>query len=286
MDALLALPLVVVAALLVVLLGALLVALALHSRRRRPVEAGSGEALEPEPVEESEESEQFEEAEEAAQFEEPEEPEEPEELEDGVAASGEIDEVESATVRALRAQIRTLEEALETADAEPVPVVTYRDLVAVAVRAVAQRTTGEDDQQYVAARTAAAIARLDQPDTLTRTLLPTVPGRTGAAPSVAPPQILVARPEPSLSEPVLRTLSELEFVEPELVEPELVELGIAEPEPAQPEPAETDVEDDELEIGGQAPATDPPETEVVLPVPPPAVVEPTRGRRRLRHRAA
>ena len=189
------------------------------------------------------------------------------------------DEAEPPAVRALRAQVRALEEALENAgDAEPARVVvtevapvaapvvapewdavrSYRRQVRLAVRAVAIGTTADDDARHAVARVAAAIERLDRPDVLARPALPETFGRTAPAPVVA-------------SVPITRA--------------PVVPAVVAAPEP-EPEL------DDELDVVAhiqsvRAPAADDDaEAEVVLPVPPPAPAEPRRGRRRLRHHSA
>jgi hypothetical protein len=159
---------------------------------------------------------------------------------------------ESAIVRALRAQIRALEQALEIApETGLAPAVTttvdssYRNQVLLAVRAVAARTTDADDPRHAAARVVAAVERLDA-DGFTRPVLPGLASRTVAAPPPLPPETAVVTPPPAA--------------------PEL---------PAATEAAPVAILDDSMD-----------EAEVVLPVPPPAPEEPKRTRRRLRRSAA
>lgn len=167
------------------------------------------------------------------------------------------DATESATVRALRAQVRTLEQALEVApeQSSPVPAAitaaveqSYKHQVLLAVRAVASRTGDDDDPRHAAARVVAAVERLDE-DGFARPVLPGVATRTVAVPPPLPPaQTAAVAPTPA--PPVLPAASE----------PEPVAI-VDEVEPVLDE-------------------------EVVVPVPPPAAEEPKRSRRRIRRSAA
>jgi hypothetical protein len=167
-----------------------------------------------------------------------------------VAEVEEITEVaddDSITVRALRAQVRALEQALEVAPESSLPAVVlpsgdeagYRRRVLLAVRAVASRTGDSDEPRHAAARVVAAVERLDV-DGFTRPVLPGIASRTIAVPPPLPPVL---------------------------------------PAPAAPLPA-APVPTARPEIGRVD------DTEVVVPVPPPAVEEPRRSRRRLRRHAA
>lgn len=156
------------------------------------------------------------------------------------------DSDESVTVRALRAQVRSLEQALESAPERPAAVdPSYRNQVLLAIRAVASRTGDSDDARHAAARVVAAVERLDG-DGFVRPVLPRIPSRT-----IAPPP-----PRPAL---------------PTAMAP------LATPPPA-PAPAEP--------VLPSRPVTEPvDESEVVLPVPPPAPEQPRRGRRKRRPHA-
>jgi hypothetical protein len=193
------------------------------------------------------------------------------------------DHVEPATVRALRAQVRTLEEALENAgDGQPVPVVTrepvpvvtaeadilasYRRQVRLAVLAVSLGASPDDDPQHAVARVAAAIDRLDRPGTLARPALPETFGRVASAPEVRAVQVVRVPAAPVVVTP-----------EPDLEDELDVMAHMTSLSAPAPPWSDTDT-DTEAEAGAGA--------EVVLPVPPPAPAEPRRGRRRQRHSAA
>lgn len=160
---------------------------------------------------------------------------------------------ESATVRALRAQVRTLEQALEVApeQSSPVPAVvtsaveqSYKNQVLLAVRAVASRTGDDDNPRHAAARVVAAVERLDE-DGFARPVLPGVATRTIAVPPPLPPaQTAAVAPKPA--PPVLPAAE---------AEPEIEPVQVL-------------------------------DEEVVVPVPPPAAEEPKRSKRRLRGSAA
>jgi hypothetical protein len=154
---------------------------------------------------------------------------------------------ESATVRALRAQVRSLEQALELVPDVPAPVAVpaaadaaYRRQVLLAVRAVASRTGDDDDPRHAAARVVAAVERLDA-DGFARPVLPGIVSRTVATlprPAAAP-----------TTTPAMPTT------------------------PVLPTPAAVERTEDPVD-----------RAEVVLPVPPPAPPEPRRSRRlRRRH---
>lgn len=124
------------------------------------------------------------------------EPVEPVELVDDVAE-------DSTTVRALRAQIRVLEEALEVAPDVPAPrgdEAAYRRRVRIAVQAVTARAHEHDDPRHMAARVAAAIERLD----VEGFVRPVLPGMATTRAIAAPPRRSAIAPAPAASEvPVL-----------------------------------------------------------------------------------
>lgn len=192
---------------------------------------------------------------------------------------------ETVAVRALRAQVRTLEQALEevqqveapvdvpvdapvdapvelAVEIEPAPVVAsagpegsaYRRQVRLAVRAVEQRTSAGADPRETAARVRAAIDRLDAEPGFARPVLPVLLGVTAPAVSAPVAPAPVAGPRPAVPDP--------EVTGPEVTGPEMTG-----PEASGPEASG-------------------PEDEIVLPVPPPAPAEPHRGRRRPRRRVA
>lgn len=104
------------------------------------------------------------------------------------------DEERSPTVRALRAQVRVLEEALTlcagamgagdggrtgqpllvVAESAPGDVAAYRRQVASSLRAVAAATAADADAPQAVARVAAAVARLDAGEAFARPVLPCV----------------------------------------------------------------------------------------------------------------
>jgi hypothetical protein len=171
---------------------------------------------------------------------------------------------ESTDVRALRAQVRVLEQALEAA-AEPAPPLTvpaadasYRDRVRLAVRVVVLGAAPGGEAQQTAARILAAVERLDAPDVFARPVLPEPVQR------VAPPSVHEHRPSRALPD------------------------ALPDARPAErPVPGPEVGDDREAETPDQGSAPSHPKApEVVLPVPPPAPPAPRRGRRRLRHSAA
>jgi hypothetical protein len=128
-------------------------------------------------------------------------------------------------VRALRAQVRVLEEALQrAADAmvEQPELGAYRAQVRVAIESVARRTAGTDPRQ-VAARVAAAVARLEA-DPAARVTLPATPRRPVAVAPVAP-----ARPV----EPVPPLVRAAVAPVPPVADDEVV-LPVPPPAPAEP----------------------------------------------------
>lgn len=163
----------------------------------------------------------------------------------------------SLEVRALRAQVHCLEQALEQLPEparEPAhdaaALASYRAQVRATVRAVAADCAPGADARYVLGRLTAAFERLEQAGGLTRPALP-VPVSLGVAveaPALSPV------PEPAVEPPDAQTADQ------------------PAPQPVQ-HPAEASRPDDEYE-------------EHVVPVPPPAVDEPRRQRRRLRRSAA
>jgi hypothetical protein len=200
------------------------------------------------------------------------------------------EEVEPHTVRALRAQVRALEEALENVvDPEPVPapvpvvatepvlvatpdpdaLASYRRQVRLAVRAVAVGTTSGDDPQHAVARVAAAIERLDRPGVLARPALPETFGRSVPPPASA--SVPIARTARTAVAAVAAAVAPAP--EPELDDEPDVMAHLMSVRASSALRSDTETETDD-------------QAEVVLPVPPPAPAEPRRGRRRQRHSAA
>ncbi|WP_243059264.1 hypothetical protein [Nocardioides sp. SR21] len=116
----------------------------------------------------------------------------------------------STTVRALRAQVRVLEQALEVAPDVPVLAgdeAAYRRRVLLAVRAVAARADDHDDPRHAAARVVAAVERLDV-DGFARPVLPGIATHIIAPPPQLPAGVRTAAiasapaPEPA-PEPVV-----------------------------------------------------------------------------------
>ncbi|WP_155992397.1 hypothetical protein [Nocardioides sp. URHA0032] len=150
-------------------------------------------------------------------------------------------------VRALRAQVRVLEEALERAaesTLEQPDLASYRAQVRIAVESVARRTSADADPLLVAARVSAAVARLDAAPAA-RVTLPVPlrrPVATAPVVTVTPPALEITQSAP---------VDDSDIVDREPVaEPVVVE------------------------------------EEVVLPVPPPATDVPRRSKRRSRRSAA
>ncbi len=87
---------------------------------------------------------------------------------------------EPVNVRYLRAQVRTLQEALvQVQDAEDTPgertaEATFRRQVTAALRGLGERTREDESPERTLARVVAAIERLDAPDVVARPALPTV----------------------------------------------------------------------------------------------------------------
>jgi hypothetical protein len=142
-------------------------------------------------------------------------------------AVGTDDEVDPG-VRALRAQVRVLEEALQrAADAtvEQPELAAYRAQVRVAVEAVARRTPADADPRAAVARVGAAVARLDA-DPTGRVVLPAPPRR----PAVVLPVVTEPVPEREpVEEPVALDV-------PAAVEPVQEEVVLPVPPPAPAEP--------------------------------------------------
>lgn len=165
-------------------------------------------------------------------------------------------EPSSVTLRALRAQVRVLEETLASAaapqdDRDPdLEVDRYRRQVRCAVQAVAQ--DADDRTRHVVARVAAAIDRLDAPAGFARPVLPV--DRVEQVDPTAPSEDTERR---------VGLVAVAPLVEPVAPQPEIEPLVV----PAR----------DAVPV---------PEAELVLPVPPPAPAATRRSRRRLRHPAA
>ena len=195
-----------------------------------------------------------------------------------------LDDEHSVLVRSLRAQVRTLEQALEQlptdripaleppqVPAEEEPAAAYRHQVALTLRALAGRTDHVESPQRTLARVAAAIERLDGSDQLVRPAIPAPVYRVHAPAELVESTSSVrtlAAPQPTMA-----------FQAPV---PYAVEQAV--------EDAFAGSFDDEEEVAGFANpeavlfAAD--EPELVLPVPPPAAAEPKRNRRWLRRHAA
>jgi hypothetical protein len=132
-------------------------------------------------------------------------------------------------VRALRAQVRVLEEALQrAADAtvEQPELASYRAQVRVAVQAVARRTPIDTDPRLAVSRVAAAVARLDA-DPTERVTLP--------APLRRPVVVAPVVPEPTVPAPLEQEPED--EVEDEVDEPVVVDVEVVVPVPP-PAPAE------------------------------------------------
>lgn len=162
-----------------------------------------------------------------------------------------MEQLDTPEVRALRAQVKVLEQALERA-VEPPDFDSYRTEVVAAVRAVALGTPESGDPRTAVARVIAALERIEAP--VGRTVLPPPVGVS--APTATP----TTMPAPAPAAPI---------------QPEVA----AEPETE----AEAQLEA-QLEQPVEQPVA-PAEPEVVLPVPPPAPA-PSRPRRRRRRVAA
>lgn len=212
------------------------------------------------------------------------EQEQPVETDEPVDEDVDLDDEHSVLVRSLRAQVRTLEQALEQlptdripaleppqVPAEEEPAAAYRHQVALTLRALAGRTDHVESPQRTLARVAAAIERLDGPDHLVRPAIP------------APVYRVHAPAELVESTSSVRTLS-----------PPQPTMAFQAPVPYAVEQAVEDAFagafEDEEEVAGignpEAVLFAPDEPELVLPVPPPAAAEPKRNRRWLRRHAA
>jgi hypothetical protein len=135
-------------------------------------------------------------------------------------------------VRALRAQVRVLEEALQrAADAtvEQPELAAYRTQVRAAVEAVARRTPAGADARTAVARVGAAVARLDA-DPSARVVLPAQARRPAVVAAVAAPVV----PEPVLEQAAVEMPAVVDATD--AVEPVEEEVVLPVPPPA---PAET-----------------------------------------------
>ena len=111
-------------------------------------------------------------------------------------------DTESATIRALRAQVRSLEQALESATEEHLVsssitaavAQSYRHQVLLAARAVADRVDGDSDPRHAAARVVAAVERLGT-DGFRRPLLPVTAPVQQSGPSGGPGATPAADPD-------------------------------------------------------------------------------------------
>jgi hypothetical protein len=116
-----------------------------------------------------------------------------------VVESGDAEEYsgpEPVNVRYLRAQVRTLQEALErqeVAETSAVDRARFRRQVTAALRGLRERTREDESPERTLARVVAAIERLDAPDEVARPVLPTVQfDLSGAQMTLAGPQYVVA----------------------------------------------------------------------------------------------
>ena len=133
-----------------------------------------------------------------------------------------------ADVRALRAQVRVLEEALQRsaeATVEQPELASYRTQVRVAVEAIARRTPVDTDPRLVVSRVAAAVARLDA-DPTERVTLPVPLRRPVVVAPVVPEPLPRLEQEPEVED-------EVEDDEPVVVAEEVV-LPVPPPAPAEP----------------------------------------------------
>jgi hypothetical protein len=104
---------------------------------------------------------------------------------------------EPVNVRYLRAQVRTLQEALESVQDVPdhggVDMARFRRQVSAALRGLGERTREDESPERTLARVVAAIERLDAPDEVARPVLPSVKfDLSGAQMTLAGPQYVVA----------------------------------------------------------------------------------------------
>jgi hypothetical protein len=116
-----------------------------------------------------------------------------------VVESGDAEEYsgpEPVNVRYLRAQVRTLQEALErqeVAETSAVDRARFRRQVTAALRGLGERTREDESPERTLARVVAAIERLDAPDEVARPVLPTVKfDLSGAQMTLAGPQYVAA----------------------------------------------------------------------------------------------
>jgi len=192
------------------------------------------------------------------------EPAEPAPLEGAVVDRDGPDPVE---VRSLRAQVRTLEQALERMNDVPAEVPAprrpthaaagpdvaapggqrYRRQVTATLRGLAGRTGADEAPERTMSRVVAAIERLDSTGSVDRPVLPTVPAGTVLESPARPAELAAAAP---VAAPVTAPAA----APAPAVEPE------SEPEPA-PEPVP-------VAAGPRPPTADRPVVEPVRPVAP------------------
>ena len=182
-------------------------------------------------------------------------------------------------VRSLRAQVRTLEEALQQLQDEEALEGTvsdesaFRRQVGAALRGLGDRNRGDESPERMLARVAAAIERLEAPAGMTRPALPAV------AFSLAGQQVTLS--PPSSQEPFIRpeALAIASAAAPAPATPPPSGVGPADPDHTLASPAalsaETPGQSDDAPClpgpGEHVPEewlSAPPEPEVVLPVPP------------------
>lgn len=226
-----------------------------------------------------------------------------------VVESGDAEEYsgpEPVNVRYLRAQVRTLQEALErqeVAETSAVDRARFRRQVTAALRGLGERTREDESPERTLARVVAAIERLDAPDEVARPVLPTVKfDLSGAQMTLAGPQYVAAPAAlgrgpvvtvPAPAQPAVAQVPATPQPEPQA---QAAAPPTVEPEPAAARTVTTPlasalaagaVTDDLSAPGldadpfaGDAAFLPPPaDPDLVLPVPPPAGASSQRSRR-------
>lgn len=189
---------------------------------------------------------------------------------------------ESLALRTLRAQVRTLEQALEQEQQRPTTLAVrtpenvtpdaFRRDVALTLRALARRTADDENPRHTLARAAAAIERLGAPEAFAR-------------PVLAPAATVHVLPSGRIGR--LQVQSPRQPVMSDVVAPPAADAPV--PAPASGPVVEETVSSPEADL---APTTDevlpvPDGPEIVRPVPPVDTGHPTqRGRRWFRRHAA
>ncbi|GAB2872198.1 hypothetical protein [Nocardioides pacificus] len=196
---------------------------------------------------------------------------------------------EDVTVRTLRAQVHTLEQALEQVQGtlaqrqqETMELAEHRRSVLLTIQAIADRTTGAEGGRTALSRVAAAVERLGAPDVFARPVLPP-PGYDVGVASDAPAALVgAARAEPVGAEPQPEPQSEPQpQSQPatpgaEAARTTLTASASSAPTDSVQAPAPLDTPDLRTE----------PASDVVLPVPPRPVASVSHGRSWRRVRAS